>query len=112
MLRCLINKEKQRWTEEERRLHKTLKMEMEKQAFLLGRNLKYSVGNIACKSPLSTGKVESGDYLLCQLPLQLLQKDDSDKVRMGREKDLGGVWAGGKDQNIHIDGKSPPQALG
>lgn len=50
--------------------------------------------------------------MLLQLPLQLVQKDDSDKARMGREKDLGGIWDGGKDQNIHIDGKSPPQALG
>lgn len=34
--------------------------------------------------------------MLLQLPLQLVQKDDSDKARMGREKDLGGIWDGVK----------------
>lgn len=72
-----------------------------------------SVGNAACKSPPFTWKVTSVDELLCQLPPQLLQKDDSDKAGVGRgKKDLGGIWAGGKDQNIHIDRKSPPLALG
>lgn len=54
--------------------------------------------------------------MLCPLLLQLLHKVDSDKARVVRKKerkDLGGIWAGGQDQNIHIDGKkSPPQAFG
>lgn len=57
MQRCSINREKQRWTEEQQRLfHKTLKMEQQIQAFLLDRELKCSVGNTACKSPLFTWK--------------------------------------------------------
>lgn len=46
--------------------------------------------------------------MLCQLLLQLLHKVDSDKAKNGQKKkrkDLEGIWAGGQDQNIHIDGK-------
>lgn len=89
----------------------TLTME-KMQVFLLDRKLHFACGK--CSVQITTLDLESRECwrLAVSAASATLAERWFRKSPSGeRKKDLGGIWAEGKDQNIHIDRKSPPLAL-